>query len=68
MIFGIPLAIIFGMATIISVFITASLGIATHIFKKNVFNYHKYFAFLTIILAIIHATLAFLLWFYGIII
>ena len=68
MILGIPLAIWLGIITIILVFTTASLGIAVHIFKKNVFRYHKFFAFTTLVFAAIHATFAILLWFYGIVI
>jgi hypothetical protein len=66
MILNIPLAIWFGILTIISLFTTAGLGIAVHIFQKNVFNYHKIFAFTTLALALIHLTLAVMLWFYGI--
>jgi len=66
MILGIPLAIWFGILTIISVFITAGLGIAMHSYKKDVFEYHKFFAFLTLVLALVHATLAVMLWFFGI--
>ena len=63
MIFGIPLAIIFGILTLTSLLITASLGVAMYKFKKPVFKYHKFFAVLTVTLAIIHFILAFLLWF-----
>lgn len=66
MIFGIPLAIIFGIATIISLLITASFGLAVFKYHKPVFKYHKFFAFLTVTLAIIHLILAYLLWFRGI--
>jgi len=65
MILFLPLAIIFGILTIISLFITASLGIALHKFNKNVFKIHMFFAFLTLTLAIIHLILAYLLWFKG---
>jgi len=68
MLLYLPLAIWFGILTIISVFITFSLGIAMHVFKKNVFKFHKLFAFLTVSLALVHAILALLLWFYGIVI
>jgi hypothetical protein len=68
MIFGVPLAIWFWILTISSVFTTASLGIAMHMFRKNVFKYHRFFAFLSLSLAVIHATLAILLWSFGIII
>lgn len=68
MILGIPLAIWFGILTIASVFTTASFGIAVHVFRKNVFKYHKFFAFLTMTLAVIHAILALMLWFFGIVI
>jgi len=66
MIFEVPLAIISGIGTITSLLITAILGLAVHIFKKPVFKYHKFFAFLTVTLAIIHLILAYLLWFKGI--
>ncbi len=66
MLFGPPLAIWFGIFTIISLFITASLGIAVHIFRKNVFKNHMFFAFLTLTLALIHLVLAIMLWFFGI--
>ena len=68
MIFQLPLAIIFGILTIISLFTTASFGITIHVFKKNVFKFHMFFAFLTLTLAIIHLILAYLLWFKGIVI
>jgi len=67
MIFGIPLAIILGFLTLISLLTTFSFGIAMHFFHKNVFRFHVFFAFLTIFLVIIHAILAFLLWYYGIV-
>lgn len=66
MILNLPLAIWFGILTIISLFVTASLGIAVHMFKKNVFKIHMFFAFLTLTLAIIHLIFAYLLWFRGI--
>lgn len=66
MIFPLPLAIIFGISTIISLFTTACFGIAVHVFNKNVFKFHMFFAFLTLTLAIIHLILAYLLWFRGI--
>ena len=68
MIFGIPLAILLGIATILSVFTTFSFGIAMHVYHKPVFKYHRFFAFITITLAVIHAILAILLWFFGILI
>lgn len=67
MILNIPLAVWLGMLTIIFVFTTASFGIAVHVFHKNVFRYHRFFAFTTLILALIHATLALMLWFWGIV-
>ena len=63
MIFGLPLAVIFGILTIISLFTTASLGIATHVYKKNVFKFHMFFAFTTLTLALIHLILVFM-WLY----
>jgi hypothetical protein len=36
-------------------------------FKKNVFKYHRIFAYLTIIFVIIHLVYAILLWFFGIV-
>lgn len=65
MILKIPLAIWFGGLTIISLFITASLGVAVFKFHKNVFKYHKMFAFTTLTLAVIHLVLGVLLWFFG---
>jgi hypothetical protein len=65
MILKIPLAIWFGGLTIISLFITASLGVAVFKYHKNVFKYHKMFAFITITLAIIHLVFGVLLWFFG---
>jgi hypothetical protein len=66
MILGIPLAIWLGILTISSLFTTLSLGIAMFYFRKNVFKYHRFFAFLTAFLAIAHLIFAVLLWFYGI--
>jgi hypothetical protein len=68
MIFGIPIAIGFGILTIISLFTTACLGIAVFKFQKNVFKYHMFFAFLTLTLAVIHLIFAYLLWFRGVLI
>ena len=53
----INLPIILGILTIISLLTTAGFGIAFHRFKKPVFRFHRFFAFLAIILAIAHATL-----------
>jgi predicted anti-sigma-YlaC factor YlaD len=68
MILNMPLAIWFGILTILSLFVTFSLGIAMHVFRKPVFKYHKTFAFLTMMLGIVHTILAVLLWFFGILI
>jgi hypothetical protein len=68
MLFNIPTAIWLGFITITSLFITLSLGVAMYNFKKNVFRYHRFFAFLTGSLAIIHMIFAILLWFYGVLI
>jgi hypothetical protein len=68
MILGIPLAIWFGILTIISLVITGILGLAVYKFKKNVFKYHMFFAFLTISLAIVHLIFGVMLWFFGIVI
>lgn len=68
MVFIFPLAIWLGILTIISLFTTLSLGIAMYNFKKDVFKYHRFFAFFTASIAIIHFIFAVLLWFYGIII
>jgi hypothetical protein len=68
MILGIPLAVWLGILTIISLFTTLSLGIAMHVYKKNVFKYHRFFAFTTGTLALIHLVFGYLLWFKGILI
>lgn len=66
MLFNIPLAVWLGFATYLSLIATLSFGIAMHVYKKPVFKIHKFFAFLTFILATIHLVLGFLLWFKGI--
>lgn len=66
MVFGMSLAAWFGVLTFLSLFTTAGLGIAYHRFHKPVFRFHRFFAFLTVILAMIHAVLVFLMLFYGI--
>lgn len=53
---GLPLAVWFGILTIISLFVTTFLGMAVHR-GKRVFKHHRFFAFLTLTLAIIHITL-----------
>ncbi|MEI6058815.1 MAG: hypothetical protein WCP89_03520 [archaeon] len=68
MIYNIPLAIWFGMLTFICLFTTASLGVAVYFFHKNVFNYHKVFALLTVTFALVHLVLGVMLWFFGIVI
>lgn len=68
MVFYFPLAIWLGIATIVSLFTTLSLGIALHNFHKNVFRYHRFFAFFTGLMAIIHMIFAILLFFYGIVV
>jgi uncharacterized membrane protein len=66
MILNIPLAIWFGFATGAFFILTVTFGILFFYFKKPLFPYHKYFAFITIALAVIHIILAVLLWFFGI--
>jgi len=66
MILGIPLAVWLGILTFFSLATTASLGVAFHVFHKNVFKYHRIFAFTTIGIATFHAIVAFLLWFFGV--
>jgi hypothetical protein len=61
MVFIFPLAIWLGIAAIISLFTTLSLGVAYYHFKKNVFKYHRFFAFLTGAIAVIHAVFAMML-------
>jgi len=68
MFFDVPVAIWLGISTISSLLITFSLGIATFYFQKNVFKYHRIFAFLTVILAGTHLIFGVLLWFFGIVI
>ena len=64
---GMQIAIGLGVSTIISLFITLSLGIAYHNFKKNVFKYHRFFAFTTASLAVLHAIFVYL-WLSGFIV
>ncbi len=63
---AIPLAIWFGILTIISLFITALFGLLTYKYNKNLFKIHITFAFITLALAIIHLVFAYLLFFKGI--
>ena len=68
MFLNVPVAIWLGLSTISSLLITFSLGIAMFYFQKNVFKVHRFFAFLTVILASVHLIFAVLLWFFGIVI
>jgi len=68
MLFNIPLAIWLGVIALISLLATISFGVAVFYYKKNVFNYHKILAFLTITIVIIHVIFAILLWFFGLVI
>ena len=68
MIFAIPLVIWTGYLALASLIITLSLGIAVHIFKKPVFRFHKFFAFFTVLIAIIHSILGILFYFFGIVV
>lgn len=63
-----PLAVWFGIFTLISLLITFSLGIAMGFFKKDVFKYHVTFAFVTIALGLIHAALVYFWIFRGVVI
>jgi len=68
MILGIPFAIWLGFITLICLITTLVLGVAVFYFNKPVFKYHRLFAFLTILVALVHAVIALLLWFFGILI
>jgi hypothetical protein len=68
MLFDVPTAIWLGIATISSLLITFSFGIATFHFQKNVFKFHRFFAFLTVILGSVHLVFGVLLWFFGLVI
>ncbi len=63
---GIPTAIWLGLLTILSLFVTFSLGIAMIKFRKDVLRYHMRMAFITITLAVIHLVFAVALWFFGV--
>jgi len=65
MLFNIPFTIWTGILTLIFLILTAIFGVSM---KKGrfFFKYHRVFAAITLIFAIIHSILAFLLWFYGI--
>jgi hypothetical protein len=68
MLFNVPFAIWLGIAALISLVATMSFGVAMFYFKKKVFKVHRIFAYLTIIIVIIHVIFAILLWFYGLVI
>ncbi len=64
MLLKIPLAIWLGMLTFIFLVITIILGML--VLKNKVkFRYHKFFAILTICVAVVHVVFAVLLWFFG---
>jgi len=50
----VTIPVILGASTYISLITTFSLGIAMHKFHKPVLKAHKFFAFLTVVLATIH--------------
>jgi len=54
---GLPLTVWFGIAIVASLFVTAGFGVAFHRFHGPVFRYHRFFAFLTLILALFHLIL-----------
>lgn len=64
MILGLPLAMWFGILTIISLFVTLGLGLAVHKFQKPLLPQHKAFAMATVSLAIVHLVLVILLFFF----
>jgi len=68
MLFNVPFAIWLGIAALLSLTATISFGVAMFYFKKKVFKLHRIFAYVTIILVIIHVIFAILLWFYGMVI
>jgi hypothetical protein len=68
MLLDVPTAIWLGIATISSLLITFSLGIAMFYYQKNVFKYHRFFAFLTVALGSVHLVFGVLLWFFGLVI
>jgi len=67
MLFNIPFAIWLGIAALISFTATISFGIAMFYFKKKVFKLHRIFAYITLIIVLIHVIFAILLWFLGIV-
>ncbi len=65
-ILGLPLMAWLGILTFCSLVTTVSLGVAMHVYKKNVFKYHRFFAITTITIAMAHVTLTTLFVFFGI--
>ncbi len=65
MILGIPFLVVFGALTFLSLITTASLGVAMIRFGKDVFKAHRFFAFFTLSVAVIHVTLASVFFFTG---
>ena len=61
------MAIWIGIAALIFFIITLFFGIAIVYLKKHVLQYHRIFAYLTLLVVSIHVVFAILLWFYGII-
>jgi len=65
MLLGIPLALWLGMLTLILLVIAFSLGIAVMKFGKPVLKHHVRMAVIAMSLAVVHAIIAALLWFFG---
>jgi hypothetical protein len=68
MFLNIPFAIWLGITALIALATTISFGIAMIYFKKKTLKLHRIFAYLTIVLVIIHVIFAIELWFYGLMI
>jgi len=51
----IPITVILSILTFVLAMFTATLGFILHTYHKPVFNYHRAFAYLTIIIALINS-------------
>ena len=57
LILGLRDTIFLGILTITSLIITIIMGVMFHYFHRPVFKFHRFFGFLTLAIALIHALL-----------
>ena len=68
MLLDVPLAIWVGIVAMAFVILTFMFGLERKRLGQRWFRYHRYLAYASIVLLLVHAVLAFMLWFMGIVI